>query len=286
MNNLSNFLFSTESVFSNKEPLLHFLQITLPPIIEDEEKRKKFTAGLRLTRNRYRQFRSRLSNEIQESNVLPKPVQDRLVSELNKRLDLDLDDILGSPKVRLSLSPAELDKQLLDLYEKVTEGPGGEAVRFVFGGEYTAKQPNKKAKNKDISNIVIQDSSQLTHQKNVGAQVEILEESEIIPSKRVSRTLARNLPRLKKTMISSVEVESGEKETKIIDDTDDSGVSRGGSLNMICRTYEQNWGCSKFTNPHVDYHRRILKHKGGYQYRFLALKSNGFSSCFRYRPLI
>lgn len=199
-----------------------------------------------------------------------------MVSELNKRLDLDLDDILGSPKVRLSLSPAELDKQLLDLYEKVTEGPGGEAVRFVFGGEYTAKQPNKKAKNKGTSNIVIQDSSQLTHQKSVGAQVEILEESEIIPSKRVSRTLARNLPRLKKPMISS----------KIIDDTDNSGVSRGGSLNMICRTYEQNLGSSKFTNPHVDYHTRILKHKGRYQYRSVALKSNGFSSCFRYRPLI
>ena len=47
------------------------------------------------------------------------------MTELNKKLDLDIDDILESPKLRLNLSPAELDNQLLDLYKWVADGPRG-----------------------------------------------------------------------------------------------------------------------------------------------------------------
>lgn len=43
------------------------LQITLPPLIEDSEGRELIANGLRKSRDRYRQFRSRLSQEVLQS---------------------------------------------------------------------------------------------------------------------------------------------------------------------------------------------------------------------------
>jgi hypothetical protein len=72
--------------------------------------------------------------------VLPGVVKGRLVSELEKRLDLDIDDILESPKLRLQISPAELDKQLLKLYNQVADGPSGDVLRIIGGGQEVAFQ--------------------------------------------------------------------------------------------------------------------------------------------------
>ena len=66
--------------------------------------------------------------------VLPQKLKDRLVSELDKRLDLDLDEFLTSPKLRLKLSPAELDKALLEFYDRTSESPGGDLLRLIGGG--------------------------------------------------------------------------------------------------------------------------------------------------------
>lgn len=63
-----------------------------------------------------------------------------LVNELEKRLELDIDRILDSPKLRLQLSPAELDKQLLELYKKVADGPSGDMLRIIGGGKEVALQ--------------------------------------------------------------------------------------------------------------------------------------------------
>lgn len=63
-----------------------------------------------------------------------------MVSELDKRLDLDIDEILESPKLRIQLSPAELDKQLLDLYTKVADGPSGDVFRVIGGGANVGRQ--------------------------------------------------------------------------------------------------------------------------------------------------
>jgi len=116
------------------------VEISLPPLIEDERKRKRVTKTLKKTRLRFRQFRSRLSQEIQDSNVLPKDLQHRVVNELDKKLDLDLDTVLASPKLRLKLSAAELDKQLLELYNKVSQSPSGDVLRVVGGGTDVGKQ--------------------------------------------------------------------------------------------------------------------------------------------------
>ena len=116
------------------------VEISLPPLIEDERRRKKVTKTLKKTRLRFRQFRSRLSQEIQDNNVLPEDLQHRVVNELEKKLDLDLDTVLASPKLRLKLSAAELDKQLLELYNKVSQSPSGDVLRVVGGGTDVGKQ--------------------------------------------------------------------------------------------------------------------------------------------------
>jgi hypothetical protein len=110
------------------------IDITLPPLLESEEGRKLLSTTLRFTRDRYRQFRSRLSNEIMQNKVLPQSVKERLAADLDSRLDFDIDEILDSPKLRLKISPAELDKSLLELYDQVTRGPGGDVLRLVGGG--------------------------------------------------------------------------------------------------------------------------------------------------------
>jgi hypothetical protein len=74
------------------------------------------------------------------SAVLPPRLKQRLSSELGKRLDLDIEKILDSPKLQLQLSPAELDKRLLELYEGVTDGPGGDLLRVIVGGKDVAFQ--------------------------------------------------------------------------------------------------------------------------------------------------
>jgi hypothetical protein len=62
------------------------------------------------------------------------------VAELDKRLDLNIDEFLDSPKLRLKLSPAELDKSLLELYDNMSESPGGDILRLVGGGGFIAMQ--------------------------------------------------------------------------------------------------------------------------------------------------
>jgi hypothetical protein len=72
--------------------------------------------------------------------VLPGKFRERLASELEKRLDLDFDEILESPKLRLQLSPFELDKSLLELYDKVAQGASGDVLRVIGGGGPVALQ--------------------------------------------------------------------------------------------------------------------------------------------------
>jgi hypothetical protein len=116
------------------------IDITLPPLVESEEGRKLVSTTLRYTRHRYRQFRSRLSNEILHNKVLPASIKERLREDLEKRLDFDIDEILESPKLRLKISPAELDKQLLELYDQLTRGPGGDVLRLIGGGGQVGMQ--------------------------------------------------------------------------------------------------------------------------------------------------
>lgn len=85
-------------------------------------------------------------------------MKERLISELEKRLDLDIDDILEAPKLRLQLSPGELDKQLLELYKNIANGPSGDVLRVIGGGQEVAfqdlyiKRRAKKDRKKQLLN--------------------------------------------------------------------------------------------------------------------------------------
>jgi hypothetical protein len=63
-----------------------------------------------------------------------------MLTELDKRLGLDVDELLASPKLKLQLSPAELDRQLLDLYKTVTDNPSSDFLRTALGGSQVGRQ--------------------------------------------------------------------------------------------------------------------------------------------------
>ncbi|KAL7580794.1 hypothetical protein ACA910_001072 [Epithemia clementina (nom. ined.)] len=110
------------------------VEIPLPLLIENETRRKQISTTLRYTRRRFMQFRSRLSSEILQNKVLPKKLKERLAADLQKKLDLEIEEMLESPKLRLKLSPAELDKTLLELYDSISAGPSGDVLRVIGGG--------------------------------------------------------------------------------------------------------------------------------------------------------
>lgn len=183
------------------------IEISLPPLVENQEDREKIANGLKRSRNRFRQFRSRLSQEIIQSNVLPSKVKQRLASELEKRLDLDIERILESPKLELQLSPAELDKRLLDLYKAITEGPGGDLLRVIGGGNdvafqtlYIKRNEAKKRKQSAIGrrSIVFGPFDGIDRDDNAQTA-----------SQWVQRALRRNLPR-KSIQISNSSSEDGQ----------------------------------------------------------------------------
>lgn len=165
------------------------IEIYLPPFFEED--REKFANGLKRSRNRYREFRSRLSQEIMQSNVLPTRLKERLANELGKRLDLDFEKILDSPKLQLQLSPAELDKRLLELYEGVAGGPGGDLLRVIVGGNDVAfqtlyiKRNAARKRGKDASRSVAFGPFDGDDR----------DDNARTASQWVQRTLKRNLPR-------------------------------------------------------------------------------------------
>ena len=194
--------------------ILMVLQISLPPLFDKEEDRELIANGLRRSRNRFRQFRSRLSQEIEQSNgasctyfflgvcnlahdqwfsiiVLPARVKQRLTSELGKRLDLDIDKILESPKLEVQLSPAELDRRLLELYESVAGSPGGDLLRVISGGSAVAFQQmyikrneaRKRRKNRIGRSVVFGPFDGDDREENVRTT-----------SQWIQRALRRNLP--------------------------------------------------------------------------------------------
>ncbi|KAL7537180.1 hypothetical protein ACHAXR_007648 [Thalassiosira sp. AJA248-18] len=175
------------------------IEIDLPPLTADEEQRKKLSRTFRRTRGRYRSFRSRLSQEISKTEVLPKDLQQRLIAELDKRLDVDLDEFLSSPKLRVKLSPAKLDKLLLDLYDGVVQGPRGDVFRVVGGGANVGRQ-NLYIKQK-------QQQSKLAESHYEGKPplvnaAPISDSEASTPTIVVKRALKRNLPQKMATLKS------------------------------------------------------------------------------------
>lgn len=184
------------------------IDITLPPVKINEERKKLISQSFRKTRGRYRNFRTRLSQEITKSNVLPKELQHRLIAELDKRLDIDLDELLDSPKLRVKLSPAKLDKLLLELYNSVTEGPRGDVFRVIGGGANVGRQHLY---------LKQQEAKSDTHQKPKTPpyflDATVLNKSS--PTSLVKKALNRNLPYQGKKIDDDTTVASSTKEENI-----------------------------------------------------------------------
>jgi len=128
---------------------------------------------------------------------LPKKLRDRLVAELDKRLDLDIDEILDSPKLRLQLSPAELDKSLLDLYDKISHSPSGDVLRLLSGGGQIGLQNlymKRQALKKNRRNLMNGGKLDLLPYF-IGESVDTDEEDRTA-SQWVRWALSQNLPRM------------------------------------------------------------------------------------------
>ena len=248
------------------------IEIALPPIVDNEESRKEISKVFRFSRLRYRQFRTRLSQEIQESKgtidsfldyilvgidifniqtksnicpnfaVLPKSVRDRLVTELDKRLEIDIDQFLDSPKLRLKLSPAELDKSLLELYDTVSESPGGDILRLIGGGGaialqnlYMRRRSERERWRKmkegaafaplDIFPTYVDDDGSMDNEINDGT-----------PTQLIRQSLRRNLPRI------TPRVKSKTKATEVKSDTTPTmcvGISASSRTRLSSHTIHE-----------------------------------------------
>jgi hypothetical protein len=128
--------------------------------------------------------------------VLPSGVKQRLMNDLDKRLDLDFDQLLETPKLRLQLSPAELDKRLLELYKNIAEGPSGDVLRIIGGGNEVALQDlylKKQASKKRARNP--RTERRLSFRPSLQPVGEDSDEK-ITASQRVNLALRRNLAKI------------------------------------------------------------------------------------------
>ena len=124
------------------------------------------------------------------------------MTELDKRLEIDIDQFLDSPKLRLKLSPAELDKSLLELYDTVSESPGGDILRLIGGGGaialqnlYMRRRSERERWRKikegttfsplDIFPSYVEDDGSMDSEINDGT-----------PTQLIRQSLRRNLPRI------------------------------------------------------------------------------------------
>ena len=117
------------------------MNMNLPPLIQDESQRSDLIKNLEKSRKYYRLFRNRLRNEIEsKSTFLPENLRELLKAELDKKLDIDFDELINNPKLQIQLSPAELDANLLALYRQLGKGEFGDLLRVIGGGGGVGRQ--------------------------------------------------------------------------------------------------------------------------------------------------
>lgn len=119
------------------------------------------------------------------------------MAELDKRLELNIDEFLDSPKLRLKLSPAELDKSLLELYDNVSESPGGDILRLIGGGGAVAMQNlymRRHAERDQWRNL--RDGIALDIFPTYVDDIDTPDDKEKTVTQMIRRSLRRNIPQL------------------------------------------------------------------------------------------
>lgn len=228
------------------DPDLGGIEISLPPLVGDDT-RRQFTQSLRNNRARYRSFRDRLSEELDDPTIpLPKFLKRRIQRELNRRLDLDIETMFDSPKVQLQLSPAELDRQLLDLYKWVSKSPGGDVLRVIGGGADVGKQNQYMRRARRRGSQAKQ--SKLQIKRGITTPFEGLESSSAAPTavffppkfgqraaQSVQQVLENNLSNQNRKLKNDLSQLYGNRHGRDDDTTGSSGgVHNIGDLNMCC----------------------------------------------------
>lgn len=134
-----------------------------------------------------------MAQEISITKVLPKKLKDRLIKDLDSRLDLDIDELVSSPKLELKLSPAELDRQCLELYQTLAQGPGGDVLRAIGGGQEVALQ-HQYMRRQARNQLKAAQAMNLTSPFVVDRSVDSTDARARTPSQWVKWTMKKNLP--------------------------------------------------------------------------------------------
>ena len=93
----------------------------------------------------------------------------------------------------MKLSPAELDKQLLELYELAADGPGGDLLRIIGGGNDVALQ-HRYMKRKALNDLRAARSKNATAPFFVDTASANTDEQTRTTSQWVQWTMRKNLP--------------------------------------------------------------------------------------------
>ena len=96
---------------------------------------------------------------------------------------MDLDELMSSPKLRVKLSPAKLDKLLLDLYDSVVQGESGDVFRVIGGGANVGRQ-----------NRYVRQQTRLAQNRMKQEVAVDAAPHAVTPTSLVKRALRRNLP--------------------------------------------------------------------------------------------
>jgi hypothetical protein len=188
----------------------------------------------------------KLCSNVQQFAVLPTRAKDLLVKELNKRLDLDIDRIIESPKLRLQLSPAELDQRLLELYKSVAEGPTGDVLRIIGGGQEVALQDfyiKSRATRKAAKDPQALEKLRFGPFQTRGDDTD---DARRTASQWVNLVLRRNLP---KNEVSFDHNPQGRKDdSKMFMSLKSNGSPFGNAPKML--SYKSHLGSTSFIPPH------------------------------------
>lgn len=161
-------------------------------------------------------------------------MQQRLITELDKRLDVNLDELLSSPKLRVKLSPAKLDKLLLELYRSVGQGSSGDVFRVIGGGAQVGRQ-----------NLYIkQQQSKLAKSQYQEGKPPLIDSAELsegatdvsTPTSLVKRALKRNLPQKQANISVSPNIDGHQK------DVNKREVPKMSCFDRSMRSSGSTWG--------------------------------------------
>jgi hypothetical protein len=164
--------------------------------------------------------------------VLPKGLRDVFIKELDRRLDLDFDELLTSPKLEVKLSPAELDKQLLDLFESMSKGQSGDLLRVIAGGGNDVALQHRYMKRQARKQLSAANALNFTAPFFADSSFENTDENSRTASQWVRWAMRRNLPTNGTTPLYLRPTQKSAEEPRRVQATPDQKEEKDNNLRM------------------------------------------------------